>query len=242
MKAAPGTGGRGWRGYAAALALALLLGAQAGMQRSFEAAWPRQNFERLLYLPTGRHLKALTLGFSNLAADVLWIKAIGYFGGHALTDREYPWLHHILEQVTTLDPNFKYPYYFGGIVLALEPGTAEKSIALLVKGMRVYPGDWRFPFYIGFNSFYHLQDPERAAVFMRHAASLPGSPEYVSRLAASLMAETGRVATAVIFLETMAEVARDDAERANIRRKIEDLRAGRIPDSLKAFLSGTRRP
>lgn len=240
MSAASKIGGGRWRTAATALALLLALGAQAGVQRSFERAWPQRRFEQLMYVPTGRHLKALTLGFSNLAADVLWIKAIGYFGGHALSDREYPWLHHILDQVTTLDPSFKYPYLFGGIVLAVERESAEESIALLTKGMTQYPGEWRYPFYIGFNAFYHLHDPERAALFMRHAASLPGSPEYVPRLAASLMAESGRVAAAVLFLETMAEGSRSESERANIRRKIEALRAGRIPESLKGFLSGQR--
>jgi hypothetical protein len=237
------TGGRSVQRTAvtAGVLVALLVG-QALVQRSFERAWPRPNIEQLLYLPSGRHNKALTLGFSNLAADILWIRAIGYFGGHALSDHEYPWLFHILDQVITLDPPFRYPYLFGGIALAVERESGEESIALLTKGMAQYPGDWRFPFYIGFNAFYHLHDAERAALYMRHAATLPGAPEYVSRLAASLLATSGRLAAAVRFLETLAEGTRDEAARENIRAKIEALRAGRIPESLQAFLAGKRAP
>ncbi len=226
----------------AAAALVLLLGAQALLQRSFERAWPERALEQLHFLPSGRHLKVLSVGFSNLAADLLWIKAIGYFGGHALTDREFPWLHHILDQVTTLDPPFRYPYLFGGIVLAVEAKSSESSIALLAKGMRQYPGEWRFPFYIGFNYFYHQQDPARAAEFMRYASSLPGRPGYLPRLAASLMAETGRLDSAIAFLETMLAGARDESERYMIVQKIADLRAGRMPDSLKRFLAGEKAP
>jgi len=184
----------------------------------------------------------LTLGFSNLAADILWIRAVSYFGGHMLTDSDYPWLYRILVQVTTLDPPFTYPYLFGGMALALKPETGAESIALLTRGMINYPGDWRYPFYMGFNAFYNQRDPERAAGLMRYAASLPGIPEYLPHLAASLLAESGRTGAAVRFLETLAEGTRDESARANIRRKIEDLRANRLPESLKAFLAGERAP
>jgi hypothetical protein len=242
MSVTAGRAGRSGRAAAVALLLILALAAQAWVQRGFETAWPRRNLEQLLYLPSGRHLKTLTLGFSNLAADVLWIRAIGYFGGHALTDREYPWLYHILDQVTTLDPTFSYPYFFGGIVLAVERESGEESIALLSKGMTRYPGDWRYPFYIGFSAFYHLRDPQRAAVFMRHAASLPGSPEYLPHLAASLLAESGRVDAAIRFLETMAEGTREEWAREKIRLKIRELRSGRVPEKLKEYLAGERAP
>ena len=228
----------------AALALLIIgaLAAQAGVQRLFESSWPPRSFEQFLYQPSGRHTKAFTLGFSNLAADVLWIRAIGYFGGHALTDNEYPRLYNMLIQVTTLDPPFTYPYVFGGMALALKPETGNESIAMLSRGMTNYPGDWRYPFYIGFNAFYNQHDPERAAGMMRYAASLPGSPEYLPRLAASLMAESGRLDAAVRFLSTMAEGTRDEAARRNILHKIEDLRANRLPEPLKAFLAGKRAP
>jgi len=128
------------------------------------------------------------------------------------------------------------------MALALKTESGDESMAMLSRGMTNYPGDWRYPFYIGFNAFYNQRDPERAAYLMRYAASLPGSPEYLPRLAASLLAESGRLDAAVRFLETMAEGTRDAAARASILRKIEDLRANRLPESLKAFLSGKRAP
>jgi hypothetical protein len=242
MTDATGSAGGRLRTAAAVLLILAALGAQAGVQRSFERAWPSRSFEQFLYLPSGRHTKALTLGFSNLAADALWVRAVSYFGGHMLTQTEYPWLNSILVQVTTLDPPFQFPYFFGGMALALKPESSDESVAMLARGMANYPGDWRYPFYIGFNAFYHRHDPERAAGLMRYAASLPGSPEYLPRLAASLIAQTGRVDAAVRFLETMAENTPDESVRSNIRQKIEDLRANRIPEGLKSFLAGEKAP
>jgi hypothetical protein len=242
MTSANGSAGRRLRAAAVALLLTGVLGAQALTQRAFETSWPSRPFEQFLYLPSGRNNKALTLGFSNLAADVLWVRAVSYFGGHMLTDARVPWLSSILIQVTTLDPPFQYPYLFGGMALALNQETGKESIAMLARGMANYPGDWRYPFYIGFNAFYNQHDSKRAAEFMTYAASLPGSPDYLPRLAASLLAQSGGVAAAVQFLETMAESARDEAARASIQRKIDDLRANRIPESLRAFLAGEQAP
>jgi hypothetical protein len=227
---------------AVAAALLILLAAQAALEARFERRWPRRPVENLLYIPAGRHLDYLSLGFRGLYADVLWMRAIGYFGAHALTDGAYPWLYHILDQVTTLDPAFRFPYYFGGITLAVAAERAEESVRILEKGMVRYPGDWRFPFYAGFDCFYYLQDPARAAAFMNVAASLPRAPAYLPRLAASLMVESGRVPAAIRFLETMAEEARDEGVREEIRAKIAKLRAGEVPDSLRRFLAGERAP
>lgn len=242
MKQAIGGSGHRVRTAAAALLIVAALAAQAGVERGIESRWPRRSIEQFLYLPSGRHTKALTLGFSNLAADVLWIRAVAYFGGHVLTDNEYPWFYRILVQVTTLDPPFAHPYLFGGTALALKPETGDESVAMLTRGMMNYPGDWRYPFYIGFNAFYNKHDPERAAGMLFYAASLPGSPYYLPRLAASLLAESGRAEVAVRLLETMAEGTEEKEARELILHKIDDLRANRLPEPLKRFLAGERAP
>ena len=107
---------------------------------------------------------------------------------------------------------------------------------MLARGMTNYPGDWRYPFYIGFNAFYNQRDPERAAslhALRREPAGEPRVPAAPRRQPAG--ASPAGVDAAVRFLETMAEGTRDESARANIRRKIEDLRANRIPESLKAL-------
>jgi tetratricopeptide (TPR) repeat protein len=219
------------------LAVILSLGGlQVGLQRVFEERYPSRSIENLLYLPTGENLKVMSLGFRSLLADALWVKAIGYFGGHNLTDREYPWLYHILDTVTTLDPLFRHPYLFGGIVLGVEEGDPAKSIQLLRKGMSYYPGDWRLPFYIGVDYFFYLKDPAAAAAYLKVAATLPAHPEYLPRLAASLLTKAGHKEAAIAFLETIAENTRDERVRQGLYEKIEKIRRGEIPESLEGLL------
>ena len=57
--------------------------------QTLDKKYPRQGVESFLYLPSGTFLKGAALGYDEMLADLFWIKAVGYFGGHAQTDRNY---------------------------------------------------------------------------------------------------------------------------------------------------------
>lgn len=198
-----------------------------------ESIRPQDHAERMLYLPSGSLLKPMALGFDNLLADVLWIRAVVYFGGHYMTDKRYPWLYHILDLVTTLDPRFEMPYEFGGIVLAMDEKAVDKSIAILRKGIKQHPNYWRFPFYLGFDYFYLLGDMKTAAGYMEQAAQLPGCPPYVPRLAASMKYQTAGPAIALRFLQEIYDHTQDPRIKKEVSRKIEELQQGQLPEAFR---------
>ncbi|MFH1625453.1 MAG: hypothetical protein ABID54_09915, partial [Pseudomonadota bacterium] len=118
--------------YLVFVVVPLLFGATFSLQLRLDGIKKdKGDFESLLYLPSGRFLKPAALGFDELLADFLWVKAVTYFGGHYLTDKRYEWLYHILDVTTTLDPRFEYVYEFGGIILSIEGNQIKESIALL---------------------------------------------------------------------------------------------------------------
>ena len=153
--------------------------------QTLDKKYPRQTVESFLYLPSGTFLKGAALGYDEMLGDMLWIKAVGYFGGHAGTDRNYTWLAHLLDVVTTLDPLYQYPYEFGGVVLAAEVGDVNKSIALLKKGMKNVSRDdpryWYFPFFLAYDYMYHKDDYLTAAHYLEQAVKFPQSPAYLPR-------------------------------------------------------------
>lgn len=206
------------------------------VQKKIEVISPSGSPETLLYLPSGKYLKPLMIGFDQIAADLLWLKVVSYFGGHYLTDKSYPWLYHILDLTTTLDPYFRLPYEFGGVVLSVEKTDVSQSNALLMKGIRYYPDYWRLPFYLGFNYFFYLKDPETAALYISRAASLPGHPPYLPKLAASLYAHAGHKDIALSFLNQIYQNAEDPALKESISQKISDLQEGKLPSSLGEVL------
>lgn len=180
-------------------------------------------FENLLYLPTGNFIKSAVLGFDEIAADILYIKALGYFGGHYLSDKEYKWLYHILDVTTTLSPRFKDPYEFGAVILALEIGEVENSNKLLEKAFGYNPQYWRFPFYLAFNHFFYRSDYAAAASYMALASKLPGSPAYIPSLSSRLYAQAKKPEYAISFLTEIYNESDDKIIKEKLGIRIREL-------------------
>jgi len=189
------------------LFLVLLIPILFYLIETLDEKYPVRDVETFLYLPSGTFLKGAALGYDEMLGDLLWIRALGYFGGHVRTDRDYTWLAHLLDVVTTLDPLYQYPYEFGGIVLAAEAGEVDKSIALLKKGMKNVSVDdpryWYFPFFLAYNYMYHKNDYLTAAHYLEQATKFPKSPSYLPRLVARLYANADSPEVAVTFLQEM---------------------------------------
>ncbi|MGA1868130.1 MAG: hypothetical protein ACMUJM_06235 [bacterium] len=207
------------------------------LQVSIDNHFSPQQIEKMLYLPSGKFIKSLCLGFDHVVADILWIKAVGYFGAHVKSDRNYPWLYHILDLITTLDPLFRYPYEFGAIILSLEADNVHQSISILKKGIKYHPDYWKLYFYLGFDYFYILKEPTIAADYIAKAAVLPGHPPYLPRLAASLYTVSKGKDTALLFLKQIYENTEDEGIRRMIEKKINELKQGKLSPTLIEHLS-----
>jgi hypothetical protein len=188
-----------------------------------------------MYIPSGEFLKPFTIGFEQLIADYFWIKTIGYFGEHLMSDRNYPWLYHMLDLVTTLDPHFIWPYYFGGITLSLEAQQVEQSNLILKKAMHYHPAVWKFPFFLGFNYWYYSNDPAKAAYYIKIAAQLPKAPVFLKTFPARLLSTAGQKGAALQFLMEMRSNTQDARMRAQIEKRIQEIRQGTLKAPKKPF-------
>ncbi len=204
------------------LLLILLSAALWGIQKKLDQ-YKSVEVESLLYLPSGEYLQPLSLGYQLMLSDMLWIKTITYFGSHFMGDGEYPWLYHILSLIIDLDPRFDFPYYFGGVVLSLEAAQAENANKILARGIEAYPEKWEYPFYIGFNHYYHRGDAARAAPYIERAAKLPGSPEFVKSLVGTLYMKVGADETALKFFREAHQNTSDALIKKKIEIKIEEI-------------------
>lgn len=180
----------------------------------------RKESEVLLYFPSGKYLSTVSLGYDQVIADMLWIRTTTYFGTHLMTDQNYPWLYNMLDVLTSLDANFSFPYIFGGIILSLDTNQVEKSNMILKKGMKVFPDLWRFPFYIGFNYYYHMNDPALAGQYLEIAANHPDSPAYIKTFAATIYTKAGKKKKSIEFLKKLYNNADNELLKERIKKKI----------------------
>lgn len=182
--------------------------------------------EKLMYVPSGRVLKIVSLGFDEVMADILYIKMIDYFGNHVASDRTYVWLYHMADLVTTLDPKFKFPYVFAGLMLNLEANQYENARKIIVKGIREFPDDWYFHFILGINYFFHDADFVDAARSLENASKLPGSPPYLKDLAKKMRREGATRETALAFLKQLYLSFNNEDIRSILKERIREIEAG----------------
>ena len=187
----------------------------------------------LLNFPSGEHIRLATLGFDAVIADLLWARTVVSFGKQFHTDKNYQWLYHPLDIITTLDPYFEEVYLYGGILLAMESKRIDESIALFEKGIKLCPESWRLHFYLGFYYTYYKNDNAKASMYLKEAASLPGHPTYLPRLVGLLYAKLGKIELAIEYLqETYKLFEKDEKMRKAIDSQIKEL----VVEKHKIFL------
>lgn len=195
------------------------------LQKRYSTAF---EFEDLKYLPSGAFLKGAALSFDEVAADLLWIKTLGYFGAHAQGDRDYKWLYHLIDITTSLDPFYSDPYEFGGVVLGTELGDIDKSTEILKKGIANVPKNnkryWYLPFFTAFNYMYYKGDNLTAARYLEIAARYPQSPPHLPLLVSRLYANTDSPGLALPFLEEMLVRADSPKIKRNLQTRINVIR------------------
>ena len=199
-----------------------------GLQRYHDTvAPPRVPIEDFKYLPNKALLKCAALSFDEIVADYLWIQALGYFGGHYQTDKQFPWLAQLIDTVNSLDPVFIDPYEFGGVVFGYVFNDVERSNAFFAKGMADVPKQnkryWLLPFFTAFNYMYFKGDYETAAKYLEQAAQFPQRPAYLPLLVARLYANTEDPTLAIPFLEKMIEQAATQEMRTQLERRIGEI-------------------
>lgn len=192
--------------------------------------------EELAQLPRGEYLKPMLLGYQHAGADLLWLQFLQVLGKKKTTADEYEWIYHALDVITTLDPQYDYAYYVGGVVLTNLANRTDLSNRLLEKGFAANPTIWNLPFLLGYNHYFIFGDAARGAEYMAAAAKLPGGPSYLPGLASRMYAEANNPEVALqllraLWLQTqdqeMREVLENRAKEIIIERDIQTLETAR---------------
>ena len=207
--------------------------------------WERRSFVRSSvpagYTIPSKFSRILALGQKSLLADYLFLKTTTFIGGRGLSGKqmvEEDWQFIIgsLDAITDLDPYFVDPYMLAEGLLAWDAGMPDKANLVLLKGMEHRTKDWRLPFFVGFNHFYFLKNYQEASAYIMQASQLPGSPSYLTTLAARLAYYGGQSRTALLFLEEILAETSDQLLRRRLELRLTALkRAVTIEDALNQY-------
>ena len=206
----------------------LLAGATAGaLERQAESMIPpEQQIAELAYYPSGRWLRAMSLGESALLADVTWLRAVQYYGERRQIDNTFRLLYHAFDVVTNFDPRHRNSYLFGGTSLAQEGQDFERGIELLKKGRAADPEEWIYPFEIGFLYYVQRGDYLQSSLWFQEAVRKPDCPEFASRFAAFASQRAGSREGALRLWQIVAETTENPTLREKAVREVLRLAEG----------------
>jgi hypothetical protein len=154
-------------------------------------------------------------------------------------------LARLLEYATDLEPKFAGAYRFAGYAMprqTLDGRVANviPAAAILQKGVREQPDDWRIAFILGVLQAFYLGEPQQAAANLGHAARLPGAPAYLGFLANRLAVEGGDLDSAEQMARAMISEASEEKTREEWEARLVDLRMERDIRRIEAALTAFR--
>jgi len=237
-----------------ALALVILLAPCAFlMRRNCASTYSRsQRYEDVYYLPPNAWLKPLALGFDSAAADLLWMRAILYFGKEMIVRGETRHIYDYIDAMLTLDPDFRAVYkwsstaglYHSG---KITPEDGYRVVAYLERAVDRWPEDgelfWELGSVLRFELAPITDDPEEkrrlseaAMDPLTTAARLGAGPPWLASLNAQLLNKLGKTEQAIRHLEEMYEAVDDQNERQQIEFQLARLRSERYATAFKSAM------
>jgi tetratricopeptide (TPR) repeat protein len=182
-----------------------------------------------LVLRSGKLLKAMSLEYAPLMADIYWTRVVQYYGDkRERHDPNFELLWPLLDVTTTLDPNLLVAYRFGSTFLS-EPsprgaGHPELGIELLERGIKANPEYWRFYEDLGFVYYFELKDYARASAAFAEGSKNPDAQIWMKVMAAKIAAEGESLQTSIFLWNEVYQSTKDPQVKENALTHLQLLR------------------
>ena len=249
-----GRSARGWKRRELALVLAIIcgLGVTAGLSRWLELQHPppeqlaQQGLDDLYLKP--EEARRLSLGFNAMAADWYWMRSLQYVGRKVTAHKDaiqiddlsalkLKILAPLLENATTLDPQFIAAYEYGAIVLPAVD--VEAAIKLIKKGIAANPQAWRLHTYLGYIYWQQNRFEEAGAAYAA-GARINGAPAWVTSMSAQMATKGGSRDTARAIYQNMYQQSSDEGMKQLAFKRLLQLQSLDEMDALRAVLNAYR--
>jgi tetratricopeptide (TPR) repeat protein len=214
-------------GVAAVLAAQLVRGPANELAPSSTLADP--------YIPSPRAARLQSLGYHEVAADLLFFRLVGYFGTQGRTADA---MAALVEAIVTVDPRFSQAYGFGvqAMIHGINEGIGRehylRAIKILERGAVEFSGDYKIPKLAGEIYLLDLktQDPaerrawdEAGTALLERAVRKPNAPASLGTWIAHLRTKLGQQERARAELRELLLISNDKAAREALLAKLAEL-------------------
>lgn len=222
---------------AVAVLVLALVGALLSLNQVDQVKGKQATLEEVLYIPSGKTLKKLSLGYNSLLADIYWTRAVQYFGHkHQEEELHYELLNPLLDITTDLDPHLIIAYEFGSIFLSQPSpagaGEPDKAVALVEKGIRTNPDYWRLYFTLGYIHYFDRKDYKAAREAFQTGSEKPGAYFWMKVMAAEMAQHAGETSFAEEIWKRLYESTQDQMVKDNAQQHLAALSVEKLIDEL----------
>ena len=191
------------------------------MQRRIDAERASITEERdEVLLRSPKLVKAMSLEYAPLLADIYWTRVVQYYGnkhlrGQANLDLLWP----LLDISTALDPNLVIAYRFGAMFLSqAAPGGAGRpdlAVQLIQRGIQANPEYWRLYEDLGFVYYFDLKDYQKASAAFLEGSKKPNALVWMKIMAAKVAAEGESFETSLFLWKDIYDTSADPSVKKN---------------------------
>ena len=200
-----------------------------------------ETYEDAYYAPPPRWLPLFSLGHDEALADLFWCRVLVYFGDELMHQGSVRYAFDYVDAILELDPRFRAPYRWIGMVAFYRPqganaADARRAIEIMERGHDLFPDDGQLAWSVGAALAFELpgllETPEEKDLaraegleYLMQGVRLGGAPEWATLSNAAMLARLGRADQAARHLEEMYASVEDEATRAQIGERIAQLRS-----------------
>jgi tetratricopeptide (TPR) repeat protein len=171
-------------------------------------------------LRSGKLVKAMSLEYAPLLADIYWTRVVQYYGNkHVRGQANLELLWPLLDITTTLDPNLVISYRFGAMFLSQAApdgaGRPDLAVQLIQRGIKANPDYWRLYEDLGFVYYFDLKDYQKGAEAFLEGSKKPGAQFWMKVMAAKVAAEGESFATSLFLWKDIYDSTADPMVKKN---------------------------
>jgi len=170
-------------------------------------------------------IKAMSLEYTPLVAAMYWTRAVQYYGEkHRLRLSNLDLLWPSLDIATTLDPQLLPAYHFGSTFLGEKApagaGRPDLAVALLERGLKANPDEWRMYYDLGYVYYFDMHDYKKASEAFAEGAKNPKAYIWMRVLAAKIAGEGESPETSYFLWQQVYNTTTDELIRQNAQNHL----------------------
>jgi hypothetical protein len=208
-----------------------------------------QHYEDVYYLPPAEWLPVFSLGYRKALCDLIWMKALIYFGDELYHRGNVKHLYEYTEAMLKLDKYFKAVYlwvssssiYRSGDVTVAD---VRMAIKYMERAVRLFPNDGELAWDLGANYVYELapiltdhaekvEAKKRGIPYLQAAALRGAGPRWLGLTNASQLIKLGRTEQAIRQLEAIYSTTANPELREQIEKRLAVLRNSSYAEAMK---------